>query len=214
MKNPVLFVTGIDTNIGKTYATAFLARKFMETGEKVITQKMIQTGCSGNSEDIEKHRELLGQPFLQEDEERLTAPIIYSYPCSPHMAARIDGKKTDLSVIERATQKLIERGYDRVILEGAGGLMVPLTEDCLTVDYIQQKDYPVALVTNGRLGSINHTVLSLEVCRNRNIEVEYVIYNKYPACDRLICEDTVKYLTGYLSKYHPNAILLIMDELV
>ena len=67
-------------------------------------------------------------------------PEIFSYPCSPHLAAEIDKRPIDFDKIERATQTLSER-YDAVLLEGAGGLMVPLTRELLTIDYVAQKQY-------------------------------------------------------------------------
>ena len=81
-------------------------------------------------------------------------PEIFSYPCSPHLASRIDGRPIDFDKIERATEELSRR-YDVVLLEGAGGLMVPLTDELLTIDYIAQKGYPLLFVTSGKLGSIN-----------------------------------------------------------
>lgn len=104
----VIFVSGIDTNIGKSYATAFLARLLEEEGHgKVITQKMIQTGNVGESEDILLHRRLLGQEVLPADIERDTAPLILSYPASPHLAARLDGAEIDLSKLDNATERLL-----------------------------------------------------------------------------------------------------------
>ncbi|MDE6158069.1 MAG: dethiobiotin synthase, partial [Muribaculaceae bacterium] len=119
-----IFISGIDTDAGKTYATAFYARRLMELGLSVVTQKFIQTGCTDSSEDIEAHRRLLGIAPLPEDRERLTAPLIFSYPASAQLAARIDGREIDTHVIENATARLLER-YDRVLIEGAGGLYVP-----------------------------------------------------------------------------------------
>ena len=182
----VLFVTGIDTNIGKTYATAFLFDKLSESGQKVITQKLVQTGCVG--------------------------PYIFSYPASPHFAAEIDGKRVDCKIIDQATETLLSRGYDRVLLEGAGGLMVPITKDYLTADFIADRDYPIALVTSGRLGSINHTLLNLELCRHRGIPVESIVYNLYPAEDDRIIANTLDYLRFYLHKYHPDTQLMVMPE--
>ena len=124
MKGKVLFISGIDTNVGKTYATGILARQLAAEGHTVITQKMIQTGCTDISEDIEMHRQLMGIPFTEEDKAGLTCPYIFTYPCSPHMAAERDGRRIDLSVITRATQEL-QKHYEYVLLEGAGGLMVP-----------------------------------------------------------------------------------------
>ena len=126
MTDNVYFVSGIDTNIGKSYATGYIARTWNSEGRRTITQKLIQTGNTGMSEDIELHRRLMGCGLLPEDRERLTMPEIFSYPCSPHLAAEIDGRPIDLAGIERATVELSRR-YDAVLLEGAGGLMVPLT---------------------------------------------------------------------------------------
>ncbi|KGN71119.1 ATP-dependent dethiobiotin synthetase BioD [Porphyromonas gulae] len=208
----VLFVTGIDTNIGKTYATAFLFDKFSESGQRVITQKLVQTGCVGTSEDIEAHRRLTGCSMMEEDRLGLTCPYIFSYPASPHFAADIDGKRVDCKIIDRATEALLSRGYDRVLLEGAGGLMVPITKDYLTADFIADRDYPIALVTSGRLGSINHTLLNLELCRHRDITVETIVYNLYPAEDDRITANTLDYLRFYLDKYHPDTQLMVMSE--
>ena len=105
MKGTVLFITGIDTNIGKTFATGMIACALAEKGTKVITQKMIQTGCTEVSEDIEMHRKIQGIPFTEEDKAGLTCPYIFTYPCSPHMAAEKDGKTIDLSVITEATRR-------------------------------------------------------------------------------------------------------------
>lgn len=94
MKGTVLFITGIDTNIGKTFATGMIACALAGKGKKVITQKMIQTGCAEVSEDIEMHRKIQGIPFTEEDKTGLTCPYIFTYPCSPHMAAEKDGKQS------------------------------------------------------------------------------------------------------------------------
>ena len=82
MKQNIYFVSGIDTNIGKSYATGWLAARWNEQGIKTITQKLIQTGNEGISEDIELHRRIMGCGLLPEDIEGLTMPEIYSYPCS------------------------------------------------------------------------------------------------------------------------------------
>ena len=160
------FLTGIDTDAGKTYATAFLARHFANQGKSVITQKFIQTGCRDLSEDIVAHRRLMGIDLLPEDIDGTTAPIIFTYPASAQLAARIDGREIDVDLIDRSRQILSSR-YDVLIIEGAGGLMVPFTDDFLTIDYPASRNLPIVLVTNGILGSINHTILSLEAIKSR-----------------------------------------------
>ena len=122
MKKNVYFVSGIDTNIGKSYATAYLARVWREKGINVITQKFIQTGNpAGYSEDIELHRRLMGLEYLPEDEQGWTKPEIFSYPASPDLASRIDNRAVDFDKINHATSVLSER-FDAVLVEGAGGL--------------------------------------------------------------------------------------------
>lgn len=105
-------------------------------------------------------------------------PEIFTYPCSPHLAAEIDHRPIDFDKIEKATRQLSET-YDAVLLEGAGGLMVPLTRDLLTIDYVAQKNYPLIFVTSGKLGSINHTLLSLEAVTRRGIRLHTVAYNLF-----------------------------------
>ena len=211
MKKEIIFVSGIDTAIGKSYATGFLAREWNREGIKTITQKFIQTGNTEISEDIEVHRQIMGTGLVEADRERLTMPEIFTYPCSPHLAAEIDHRDIDFDKIERASQALLQ-SYDRVLLEGAGGLMVPLTRDLLTIDYVAQKNYPLILVTSGRLGSINHTLLSLYACRQQGIQVDSVIYNLYPHTDQLIEDNTLEYLRQYLRREWPDTHLRLLPE--
>lgn len=210
----IYFISGIDTDAGKSYCTAWYARELMQRDLRVITQKFIQTGNTGHSEDIDLHRRLTGTGYLPEDKEGLTMPEIFSYPCSPHLAARIDKRPIDFEKIERATRELSHR-YDTVLVEGAGGLMVPLTEDFLTIDYIAEKQYPLIFVTSGKLGSINHTLLSFEAIKNRDIALDTVLYNLYPTVeDKTIQEDTMKYIKQYLSKHFPGTKFEVVPEIV
>ena len=213
MKPNIYFVSGIDTDAGKSYCTAWYAKQLSQNGKRVITQKFIQTGNTGHSEDIDLHRRIMGTGYLPEDEEGLTMPEIFSYPCSPHLAARIDRRPIDFDKIERATRELARR-YDTVFVEGAGGLMVPLTENYLTIDYIAEKRYPLIFVTSGKLGSINHTLLSFEAIRHRGIVLHTVLYNLYPTVeDKTIQNDTMQYIRNYLSKHFPGTGFEVVPEL-
>ena len=206
MSAPVYFISGIDTGIGKTYTTGYLAKLWNEQGQKTITQKLIQTGNVDISEDIEQHREIMGMGWFPEDQSKLTMPEIFTYPASPHLATQIDGREIDFQKIADATQQLTEK-YDLVLLEGAGGLMVPLTSDLLTIDYIAEKKFPVILVSSGRLGSINHTLLSLEALKIRGLELYALAYNlNDESQDALISQDTAAYLKAYLAQHFPKAL--------
>ena len=204
----IIFISGIDTDAGKTYATAWLANRLIEKGKRVITQKFIQTGNEGYSEDIIKHRELMNTELFPEDKDFTTSPVIFSYPASAQLAARIDGKEIDLETIRRSTSLLASR-YDTVLIEGAGGLMVPITDSYFTIDYIADENLPTALVTNGILGSINHTILSLEAIKNRGIKLRYLLYNSYFDKDKIIADDTKGFISRYLKNYFPESEMII-----
>lgn len=204
MTAPVYFISGIDTGIGKTYTTGYLAKLWNQQGKKTITQKLVQTGNTDISEDIEQHRKMMQMGWFPEDETKLTMPEIFSYPASPHLATKIDGREINFQKIEDATQQLANK-YEVVLLEGAGGLMVPLTTELLTIDYLAEKKFPVILVSSGRLGSINHTLLSLEALKSRGLELYALAYNlNDESQDQLISKDTSDYLKAYLAKHFPQ----------
>ena len=205
MRKQIYLVSGIDTGIGKSYVTGILAKEWNTAGIKTITQKMVQTGNSDLSEDIILHRKLMRIDFTEEDHSKLTMPEIFSYPASPHLAAHIDQRKIDFKKIKTATKILSDR-YDVVLVEGAGGLMVPLTEEYLIIDYIEEMQYPLIFVTSSQLGSINHTLLSLEAIKNRNINLHSVVYNRYPKVeDTTIQDDTERFFRNYLKTHFPKA---------
>lgn len=204
------FISGIGTDVGKSWATGWLANNFIKEGKSVITQKFIQTGNEGRSEDIEVHRKIMGIPMTDDDREMLTAPEIFSYPCSPDLASKIDNREINFKKIEEASDEL-ERRYDIVLIEGAGGIMVPLKDDYLTIDYIDAHRLPTVVVTNGQLGSINHTLLTLEAIRQRGIQLSEVIYNHHFDKDKTICDDTIMYLKKYLAKNFPGALFSEMQ---
>lgn len=209
---PVLFITGIDTDAGKSYATGWLAARMMDAGLDVITQKFVQTGNVGCSEDIEVHRRIMGTGMLPEDLDHTTAPVIFTYPASADLAARIDGRELDFVLISECTRKLSDR-HGHVLVEGAGGLMVPLKQHYLTIDYIRENKLPAVLVTNGRLGSISHTLLALDALKNRGIPLFAVIYNSHFDKDAVICNDTKQYIQGWLKGYFPDALYFEMPSI-
>ncbi len=207
----VIFVSGIDTDAGKTYATAWLAKRYMEQGFSVATMKFIQTGNNGFSEDILAHRRIMGISPLPEDHDLTTSPVIFTYPASAQLAARIDGRDIDVASIDRSVETLSGR-YDIVLVEGAGGLMVPIADDFFTVDYVASRKLPIIIVTNGILGSINHTVLSLEAIRSRGISLHSVIYNTYFDKDEIIAEDTRGFIDRYLQREFPASVMMVMPS--
>ena len=100
------FVSGIDTDAGKTVATGWLAARLMEEGRKVVTAKLVQTGSDELSPDILTHRRLMGTGLLPADRDGRTMPETFRYPASPHLAAELDGRAVDFAKIEGALASL------------------------------------------------------------------------------------------------------------
>ena len=189
MSGCVYFISGIDTGVGKTVVTGLMARWLRATGRDVITVKMVQTGNTGFSEDLDAHRALAGMDPLPEDGLGLTAPQIFSFPSSPELAARLEGRVVDLEKIAHAVAACAA-AHEVVLVEGAGGLAVPLTAETLSVDFAAAQGWPLILVASGHLGSINHIILSLEAAKARGMSVAGVVYNWSPDVDPTIDADT------------------------
>ncbi len=199
MKDNVFFVTGSDTGVGKTLATGILARELIINGIKTITQKPVQTGSSFPAEDIIEHRKIMDVSLTNDDLNGKTSSYVFSFPASPHLSAEIDGKQIDVSVIKFHTKYLSEK-YDIVIQEGAGGLMVPMTRNFLTIDYIAENNFPVIFVTNSELGSINRSLLSLEAIKMRKLRLKAIAYNEFDNTDSRITNDTGEIIFEFADK--------------
>ena len=208
----IVFVTGIDTGIGKSVATGLMARWLAQRGRTVITQKLVQTGCRGPvAEDIAVHRRLMGTGLLDVDRDGTTCPCIFAYPASPHLAARLEDRVVDIGVIDRATERLAAR-FEHVLIEGVGGVLVPLTGSLTVLDYVAQRRYPLIVVGSLRLGSINHTLLTLEAAQRRGVEVRGLVLNGHHAVPAEIAADSKQVFAEALARYgYPQAIVEIPD---
>ena len=213
-KGKVFCITGIDTDIGKTVATGLIGRYLADQGRRVITQKVVQTGCRGLSEDILRHRQIMGSGILAEDRQGLTCPYVFATPCSPHLAASLEGKVIATEVIDQATE-VLRTHYDVVLLEGAGGLLVPLTEDTTFLDYLEKRRYPLILVSSPRLGSINHTFSALEIVKGRGMHLCGIVYNCFQESDERISEDSAAVFCRSLKKLgFPECVIRLERYLV
>lgn len=159
--NDTYFITGIGTGIGKTVVSAILAEKL-----KADYWKPIQSGDLEISDSLfVKHLISNAQTVIHPESYRLGQPL------SPHLSAKLDGIHISIDAIEAPqTQNVL-------IIEGAGGLMVPLNDEHLILDLIKSLKAKVIVVSQNYLGSINHTLLTLEVLKINNIQVEGIIFN-------------------------------------
>lgn len=148
------FVTGTDTDVGKTVASAWLV---LHMGARYW--KPVQAGLDQTDEATIRSLTGIGDDRI--------VPTVYSLPepLSPHESARRAGINIDIDSLRTP------QGDDPLIVEGAGGVLVPLNEEALVIDLIEQLRLPVILVCRTTLGTINHTLLSLKVLRARNLQV-------------------------------------------
>ncbi len=178
-----VFVTGTDTGVGKTVVSAALLHRY-ETGRLTAYWKPVATGSVEGS-DTETVRSLAPPGTAIYAESYLFEP-----PVSPHLAARRAGKRIELDrIIERFKALQSETGGS-VLVEGIGGVLVPLNERDLVIDMIEQMGIPCLVVSRSTLGTINHTLLTIEALRARKIVIEGVILNGSPNAENRAAIET------------------------
>lgn len=205
-------VGGIDTDVGKSYVTGLFARWLVQQGRNVATLKLVQTGCREISDDILLHRKLMEQPLSAFDRDGTTCPYLFPYPASPRLSARMVGQEIDPAVLDKSLTAL-QAQYEWLLVEGAGGLLVPLNANLLLLDYFAAKKLPLLLVCSPRLGSINHTRLSLEAVKNRNIPLLGLAYNLFGDHPREIVQDTLSECRKALVDYGFNDTVVLVPDL-
>jgi dethiobiotin synthetase len=163
------FITGTDTGIGKTVLTGLLLAHLREGGSRALALKPF---CSGSRTDPE----LLSA--LQESELDLDAvnPFFFKPPLAPLVAARQAGRRISVGAVLAHIRK-IARTCDHLLIEGAGGLMVPLAENCTTLDLITRLRSRTIVVARNRLGTINHTLLTANALRRNRIKLAVVLFD-------------------------------------
>lgn len=174
-----LFITGTDTDVGKTTVAAGLAGAFKNRGFSVGVMKPVQSGAGmRNGRLYSQDAELMVKAAGSEDEENLVCPVLLKEALAPATAAEMEGKTIDIELIKNAFMEL-ERRHNIVIVEGAGGMAVPLKDRFLVSDLIACLGLPAIVVARAGLGTINHTFLTVEHARKRGIAIIGVVINNY-----------------------------------
>lgn len=173
-----IFIAGTDTEIGKTMITASLAATILHRNMNIGVWKPVQSGA--RADDIDSDAFLIQSLSGLEDDTHEIAPLSFVEPVTPHLAAIREGIILTLPGIMQAGAPLFAR-HKHLLVEGAGGLLAPLTDTRMGIDLIKQIGFPVLLVAHGGLGTINHTLLSLEALRTRGIPILGVILNQTEA---------------------------------
>jgi dethiobiotin synthetase len=168
-----LFVTGTDTGVGKTEVACGLLRAWRASGRDVAAMKPAQSGVEpGTPSDAE----LLAAAAGTGDPADLVCPYSFAAPLAPAVAARLAGVEIDLARILAAARALAS-GHDALLVEGAGGLLVPLTARETYADLAVALGYPVLVVARTGLGTVNHAALTVEALRSRGLTVVGVVLN-------------------------------------
>jgi len=181
-----IFIAGTDTGVGKTLVTGLLARYLIDKGKSAVTQKWVATGTG---DDIKKHWDIMG--FVPQEEREHILPYAFKLAASPHLAANYEQKLISKKKIKRSFFTLLHR-YDVVVVEGTGGVLVPIDRKSLLIDIVKDLKLPVLLVSHNRLGAINHTLLSIEALKRRGIPVIGLVFNNLSKTKKAILEDNQK----------------------
>jgi dethiobiotin synthetase len=174
-----LFVTGTDTGVGKTVVAAALCAALAARGERVAAFKPVVTGLDEDPGAWPRDHELLASVASAGQSPEDDAPVTFGPPVSPHYAAELAGTTVEPLELAAAARAAGE-GADALICEGVGGLMVPLTPGYLIRDIALDLDLPLIVAARPGLGTISHTLLTIEAARTAGLEVAAVVVTPWP----------------------------------
>ncbi|GAB4159197.1 MAG: dethiobiotin synthase [Planctomycetaceae bacterium] len=193
MKPPGLLITGTDTNVGKTYLTCQLARALKSQSFRVGIYKPVCTGSedSGGSKfwpDIQALSEALGGEFTDD----LICPQKFDAPMAPPSAARLENRLVDDALLRTGLSRWNEQ-VDVLLIEGVGGFLCPVSTESTVADLAEDFQVPVLIVARTDLGTINHTLMSVQLALSRKLDVVGVIMNSVnPAANEEIARTSAE----------------------
>ncbi|HUI05952.1 MAG TPA: dethiobiotin synthase [Verrucomicrobiae bacterium] len=167
-----IFVTGTDTGVGKTHVTALLLRELRRRGVNAAAFKPISCGEGGRN-DARIYHELMGREVPLD----AINPVYLKHPLAPSVAAKLERRRIDLRTVLSAYQSLLTNHYSPILVEGAGGLMVPIRNDYYVADLVKTLGLPLLVVARLGLGTINHSVLTVRQAREHELKVAGIILN-------------------------------------
>ena len=208
---PGLFVTGTDTGVGKTVVTCAVAAALCGRGQRVGVCKPFATGCRREREGLVNddaqalaHFADCRQPL------EVINPIRYADPLAPAVAATQTGQPPDLESLANSLER-IDQSSDVVLIEGVGGLLVPLDDDHTVLDLITALGYPVLIVTRAGLGTLNHTAMTVRLLKQTGCRVAGLVINGYTVD---AAEDDPSMVTNprWLAKMNRSPVLVTVPS--
>lgn len=189
-----IFITGTDTDIGKTFVTAGLSAVMQSLGYDMGVYKPVQSGAEVQEEerlspDIE---------FVKKIDPNIRTKCSYNFiePVAPSLAAQVEKKQVRKEIIENDYAELKSKS-DILITEGAGGLLVPVAKNLMISDIAKFLELPILIVARPDLGTINHTLLTINVAKSLGLKVIGVVINKYPQNPNLAIKHAARLITEY-----------------
>jgi dethiobiotin synthetase len=206
---PGLFVTGTDTEVGKTVIAGAIANWFLRQGLRVAVSKPVATGCVRRREGwVSEDAEFLASCADARFPLDLICPQRYREPLAPAVAADRAKEPLDWEAIERSF-RLMTPESDTIVVEGVGGILVPLDAKHTTLDLARWLNLPTVIVARANLGTINHTLMTVETLRRANVPIAGVVINRYPAESASVAEETAP---RYIERFGKAPILAIVPN--
>jgi dethiobiotin synthetase len=197
------FITSVGTEIGKTFVTCALVSQLRAQGEKAIALKPVISGFNDETA-AETDTGLLLQAMgrgLNASEVEVISPFRFEAPLSPNMAAEKEGKTLELEpIIEYSQRTAIDQDYR--LIEGVGGIMVPLNNQYTVLDWMKALGYPIMLVTGSYLGALSHTLTAIEVLINEGLTIQSLLVSQSE--DGVSLDDTVQ----TLKQFTPDSLII------
>ncbi len=195
------FITGTDTGVGKTVIAGALALLLREHRERVSVFKPVATGCRRDLHLglVNEDTEFLAHCADAAEPLDVINPVRYAGDLAPMVAAEHKKRPIDFDAIDESWNRLC-RSTEWIIVEGAGGLLVPIDEKMNMADLAKRFELPLVIVTRPNLGTINHTLLTIEAARARNLKISAVVINGYRPASATLAEETNPEVIGRLAK--------------
>ena len=173
-----LFITATDTDIGKTYVCAGLAHSLKKLDIDVGVMKPFACGVKQKTGFSSNDLTILSKAAMVNDAEELLNPFFFPIPASPYTAAKNLGVKIDINYLMKCFRKL-DKIHDVMLVEGIGGIMTPILKDYAIIDLIKDLEANTIIVTSSKIGTINHTIMTCNMCKNMKIPVKGLIINNF-----------------------------------
>lgn len=211
MKNSLskgYFIVGTDTDIGKTYVSSVLYKSIAKFEKNIFYYKPLQTGCYKKDGEFVPLDPKFLCDFNNIELKKEMTTYLFENPLSPHLAMEIEGREIEIEKIIKQLEELKER-YETGLIETAGGIYVPIIREKFNMyDLIKLTDLPVILVTSTKVGTINHTMLTVDFLRNKGIKIQGIIFNNFT--NEFYEEDNIKTISE-MSRIE-NYLILEKDE--